>query len=54
MGEGQLVTPSSPLRFSGMAKPGGAVLGSCAGGWGAGGAWVAGVVLGALIAMTSG
>jgi hypothetical protein len=32
--------PKSPPRFSGMAKPGGEVAGSCVGGLGAGGFWV--------------
>lgn len=31
------LVPNSPPRFSGIAKPGGAVAGSCAGGLGAGG-----------------
>jgi hypothetical protein len=36
---GYFLTPSSPLRLSGMANPGGGVVGSCAGGFGAGGVW---------------
>jgi hypothetical protein len=40
--------PSRPPRFSGIAKPGGAVAGSCAGGRGAGG------VLGVAVAMNPG